>query len=151
MDLLVLDTVDARKQFARKWATVHGLETAIVCAVCEQESGWNPYAMRFEPGFLRTYVKPADPLKPTTLEIAKACSWGLMQIMGLTAIECGWKGLFLSDLCDPDRAVDFGCRKLRQCFALAGAGQVEAALLHYNGGGNLNYGKQVLARVDRYA
>ena len=150
MDLIVLDTVDARKQFARKWAAVHSLDAAVVCAVCEQESGWNPYAMRFEPAFLQHYVKPVDPVAPTTMEISRACSWGLMQVMGLVALELGWRGMYLSDLCDPDRGADFGCRKLKQCFEWAG-GQVEKALLHYNGGGNLFYAKQVLARVEKYA
>jgi soluble lytic murein transglycosylase-like protein len=52
-------------------------------------------------------------------------------------------------LCDPDVGVDFGCRKLRQCELEHGAG--ESALLAYNGGGNREYGKQVLARVAHYA
>lgn len=141
-------TNDARVALASKWAAKHSLDPYIVCAVCEQESGWNPYAVRFENGFLRDYVKPVNPSSPSTLEVTKAMSFGLMQIMGLTAIEFGWSGLFLSDLCDPDRGLDFGCRKLAKCFQDCNA--PEFALLRYNGGGSPSYGKQVLARVARY-
>jgi hypothetical protein len=30
-------------QLAGKWAAKYGLNPYIVAAVCEQESGWNPY------------------------------------------------------------------------------------------------------------
>ena len=38
-----LSTIDARMQLAGKWAAKYGLNPYIVAAVCEQESGWNPY------------------------------------------------------------------------------------------------------------
>ncbi|PYV72926.1 MAG: hypothetical protein DMG96_24730, partial [Acidobacteria bacterium] len=34
---------------ARKAACAQSLDPALVCAVVEQESGWNPWAMRYEP------------------------------------------------------------------------------------------------------
>ena len=71
-----------------------------------------------------------------------------MQIMGEVAIERGWNGEFLTELCDPDTGVDFGCRKLQKCFSIHG--DDETSLLSYNGGGNALYGKQVLARVAHY-
>ena len=46
---------------AKKWATKYGLDPLIVCAVIEQESGWNPWASRFEPAFEQRYIKPALP------------------------------------------------------------------------------------------
>jgi soluble lytic murein transglycosylase-like protein len=79
----------------------------------------------------------------------RAISFGLMQVMGQVAREHGFQGRFLSQLCDPDVGVDLGCHKLHECFA-AHEGDPEAALLAYNGGGNSEYGKQVLARVTRY-
>jgi soluble lytic murein transglycosylase-like protein len=36
---------------ARKAASAQSLDAALVCAVVEQESGWNPWAMRYEPAF----------------------------------------------------------------------------------------------------
>ena len=47
-----LSTNDARLALAKKWATKYGLDPLIVCAVIEQESAWNPFAVRFEPEFL---------------------------------------------------------------------------------------------------
>jgi soluble lytic murein transglycosylase-like protein len=144
-----LSTNDARLALARKWAAKHGgLDPYIVCAVCEQESSWNPFAVRYENEFLARYVKPLNPLSPTTQEITRACSFGLMQVMGLTAMEFGWRGYFLTDLCDPDNGVDYGCRKLQQCFE--NGSDDEHALLLYNGGGNAFYGQQVLARASHY-
>jgi soluble lytic murein transglycosylase-like protein len=144
-----LSTNDARLALARKWAVKYGLDAYLVCAVIEQESAWNPWAVRFEPAFLHEYVKPVDPTYPTTQEITRACSFGLMQIMGLTAMEFGWRGAYLTDLCDPDNGVDFGCRKLQKCFAIHG--EAETSLLAYNGGGNALYPSQVLARVAHYS
>ncbi len=145
-----LSTVDARKALVAKYAVKYGLDLAIVCAVCEQESSWNTYAIRFEPAFEARYIKPALPAAPTTLELTKAISFGLMQVMGEVAIEHGFPASrFLTELCDPDTGVDYGCRKLQQCFA-AHEGDPELSLLAYNGGGNAEYGKQVLARVANY-
>ena len=143
-----LKTIDARLALAKKWAPKYGLDPYLVCAVIEQESGWNPWAVRFEPGFLARYVKPVNPLLPTTQEITRACSFGLMQVMGEVALECGFVLKFLTELCDPDCGVDFGCRKLQKCFLLHG--EAEGALLEYNGGGNPDYARQVLARMAHY-
>ncbi len=72
-----LSTNDARVALATKWAAKRGLSPYIVCAVVEQESAWNPFAVRFESGFLQRYVKPVNPVAPTTMEIMRACSFGL--------------------------------------------------------------------------
>ena len=143
-----LSTPEARLAFVSPIAAKYGLDPLIVCAVCEQESSWNQNAVRFEPGFLALYVKPKNPAAPTTLEILKACSFGLMQVMGEVAIELGWQGHFLTELCDPATGVDFGCRKLQRCFSVHG--DAETSLLAYNGGGNALYPEQVLARVEHY-
>lgn len=143
-----LATPEARKAIAAKYAQAHLLDPALVAAVCEQESSWNPFAVRFEPGFLGRYVKPVDPRSPSTLEVTKACSFGLMQVMGLTAVELGWQGKFLTELCDPETGMEFGCRKLRQCFTRFT--DVSAALLAYNGGSAAGYPDQVKARMAKY-
>lgn len=145
-----LSTINTRKQIAGKYAAKYNLDTALICAVCEQESSWNPFAIRFEPTFEARYIHPAIPTAPTTLEITKAMSFGLMQIMGQTAIEFGWQGHFLTELCDPDTGIDFGCRKLAKCI-VDHPNDTGAALLAYNGGGNSAYAPQVLARVSKYS
>lgn len=144
-----LTTLDARKQIATKFAAAHLLDSAIVAAVCEQESGWNTFAVRYENDFLHRYVKPLNPLAPTTPELTRAMSFGLMQIMGLTAMEFGWRGYYLTALCDPEIGMEFGCRKLRKCFD-SNPNDNSAALQAYNGGGNPNYAPEVLARVSKY-
>jgi len=146
-------------EMALEAAARHGLDGPVVCAVCEEESGrrdggggretWNPWAMRFEPAFESRYVKPAIPTMPTTEEMAEAVSFGLMQIMGETAREFGFKGRYLTELCDPATGLEYGCRKLRRCFDNA-AGDVGAALLHWNGGSDPAYPSRVVARVGEY-
>lgn len=143
-----LSTNDARLALAKKWAAKYGLDPFIVCAVIEQESGWNPWAMRFEPAFLSRYISSMN-LEATEAQ-ARSTSFGLMQTMGQVARERGFQGKFLTQLCDPDLGVDIGCRKLQECFA-AHNGDPETSLLAYNGGGNAFYGQQVLARVAHYA
>lgn len=145
-----LSTNDARLALARKYAAKYGVDPYLVCAVIEQESSWNSFAVRFEPAFEARYIHPAVPATPTTLELTKAMSFGLMQILGETAKEFGFTGHFFTELCDPDTGVDFGCRKLQQCMRLHG-GDSTAALLAYNGGSNLSYAPQVLARVAHYS
>jgi soluble lytic murein transglycosylase-like protein len=144
-----LATFEARKAIAAKYGQAHGLDPALVAAVCEQESGWNPYAVRFEPLFLARYIKPLLPGAPSTSEITRACSFGLMQVMGQVAIEHGWQGKFLTELIDPETGVEFGCRKLKQCLDRRD-GLVPDALQYYNGGGNPNYASQVMARKAKY-
>ena len=83
---------------------------ALVCAIIEQESAWNTYAIRYEPGFRTRYVAPLG--LPPTEEIARSISWGLMQVMGQVAREHGFDGKFLSALCDPALGLDIGCAAL---------------------------------------
>ena len=83
---------------------------ALVCAIIEQESAWNPHAIRYEPGFRTRYVAPLG--LPPTEEIARSISWGLMQVMGQVAREHGFTGKFLSALCDPALGLDIGCAAL---------------------------------------
>src|SRR5271157_1000753 len=142
-----LSTNDARMALATKYAAKYSLDPAIVAAVCEQESAWNPWAVRFESAFYERYILPLNLIDQTEAE-ARAFSYGLMQVMGQTAREQGFAGRFLTQLCDPDAGVEIGCRKLQKCFALYS--EPEVALLKYNGGGNPDYGKQVLLRVIHY-
>lgn len=47
---------------ARKAAASQSLDPALVCAVVEQESNWNPWAMRYEPAFFSKYVARYTPI-----------------------------------------------------------------------------------------
>jgi soluble lytic murein transglycosylase-like protein len=132
---------------ARTIASAHGLDPALVCAVVEQESAWDAYAIRYEPGFRARYVAPLD--LPPTEEIARSISWGLLQVMGQVAREHGFQRPFLSALCDPSAGLTFGCIVLAAKLA-AGSDNVARGLARWNGGGNPEYASQVLARVARY-
>jgi soluble lytic murein transglycosylase-like protein len=136
---------------ARKAAAAQSLDPALVCAVIEQESGWNPWAMRYEPAFFSKYVAGlyTNNKITATEAYARGFSWGLMQVMGQVAREFGFDALFLSALCDPEQGLAVGCKVLRKKFD-AMADDSTRALLAWNGGGNSNYAAQVLARRAHY-
>jgi len=139
-------------ELARQIAGEHSLEPALVCAVIEQESAWNPWAVRYEPGFLSRYVAPlytAGKLSATEA-YTRSMSWGLMQVMGQVAREFGFKEASLVELCDPATGVEFGCRILAVRMAKA-RGDAAAALPSWNGGADLNYSAEVLARKRNYS
>jgi len=129
-------------------AKEHGLSDTLVCAVCEQESSWNPWAIRFEYEFLMRYVVPLPNLSPTERH-ARAFSWGLMQLMGQVAREHGFANTYLASLCDPATGLDWGCIHLAGRLKAAG-GDVHAGLQLWNGGGNPNYADEVMARMKKY-
>jgi soluble lytic murein transglycosylase-like protein len=136
---------------ARKAATVQSLDPGLVCAVIEQESAWNPWAMRYEPAFFSKYVASlyTNNKVSATEAYARGFSWGLMQVMGQVARESGFDALFLSALCDPEQGLTVGCRVLRRKFD-AVAGETTRALLAWNGGANPTYATQVIARRAHY-
>jgi soluble lytic murein transglycosylase-like protein len=43
---------------ARAAAAAHNLYPELICAICEQESAWNPWAIRYEPAFYEKYIRP---------------------------------------------------------------------------------------------
>ena len=137
---------------ARDAAASRSLDAALVCAVVEQESGWNPWAMRYEPAFFSRYVAPlyTNNKVSATEAWARGFSWGLMQVMGQVARENGFAGDYLSALCDPEQGLAVGCLVLQKKLAAAG-GDVTRGLLAWNGDANPSYASAVLARKGRYA
>src|SRR3989475_12326576 len=101
---------------APRAATAQSLDPALVCAVVEQESAWNPWAIRYEPAFFTKYVAPlyTNNKIGASEAYARGFSWGLMQVMGQVARETGFDALFLSALCDPEQALAIGCKVLRK-------------------------------------
>jgi soluble lytic murein transglycosylase-like protein len=136
---------------ARKAAAAQALDPALVCAVVEQESAWNTWAIRFEPAFFAKYVASLYTNNKVTASeaYARGFSWGLMQVMGQVARETGFDAPFLAALCDPEQGLAIGCKVLRKKFD-AMAGDTTRALLAWNGGGNPAYPAQVLARRPHY-
>jgi soluble lytic murein transglycosylase-like protein len=136
---------------ARKAAAAQSLDPALVCAVVEQESAWNPWAIRYEPLFFAKYVASLYTNNKISASeaYARGFSWGLMQVMGQVARESGFDALFLSALCDPEQGLALGCKVLRKKID-AMAGDTMRGLLAWNGGGNPAYPAQVLARKPHY-
>src|ERR1700732_2467707 len=136
---------------ASRAAAAQSLDPALVCAVVEQESGWNPWAMRYEPAFFAKYVAPLYTNNKVSASeaYARGFSWGLMQVMGQVAREHGFDPLFLSTLCDPEHGLAIGCKVLRRKLDSM-AGDTTRGLLAWNGGANNAYPAQVLARKVHY-
>jgi soluble lytic murein transglycosylase-like protein len=149
---------------ARTTAAQYSLDHALICAIVEQESAWDPHAIRYEPAFRTRYVAPLG--LPPTEEVARSISWGLMQVMGQVAREHGFTAKSLAALCDPATGLAIGCTvfaaKLRTSAndaasianngdaTSAAADVVDRALKLWNGGANTSYSAQVLARVAHY-
>ena len=133
-------------------AEAHALWPEVVCAIVEQESSWNPWALRYEPAFYEKYIAPQiarGNIVDLTESHARAFSWGLMQVMGQAAREHGFNGASLAALCDPAAGIEIGCRVFAAKLAAA-EGNVARALLLWNGGGNQDYPAAVLLRAGHY-
>jgi hypothetical protein len=74
----------------RKVTPAFGYDPILILAVCEQESAWDPTAVRLENGFYRNYSRPCE--FATTTEVLFSASYGLMQIMGLSLHLLGYFG-----------------------------------------------------------
>lgn len=141
-------TLNQLQGAARQAAEAHGIDPALVCALCHHESAnWKPFASRYEPAFYEKYVKDMK-LSPTE-KTMRATSFGLMQVLGQVAREYGFSGDFLTELLDPIQGLEYGCRKLANCMDRAN-GEVRQALLLYNGGGDKGYPDKVLQHYSKY-
>ena len=149
-------------------AQQNGLDPKVVHALIAQESSWNPWAWNPEPRYRFLWnVRTNQPFRKQTPEEiaseippadfpflmgdrdqewwAQQASWGLMQIMGATARECGFRGGYLPMLLDPLVNLRYGCLYLRR--KLNQAGNIREALLNWNGGGDPAYPEKVLGRL----
>jgi soluble lytic murein transglycosylase-like protein len=133
-------------------AKAQSLWPELVCAIVEQESAWDRWALRYEPAFYAHYVEPQlarGAIADEGEARARAFSWGLMQVMGQVAREHGFAGASLAVLCDPAMCLTVGCRVLAAKLAAA-EGNVTRALLLWNGGATPDYAADVLARAPHY-
>lgn len=146
-----IGTLEARLALTRKYSAKYGLDPCLVAAVADHESSWNPWAMRYEPLFFARYIQPlvnAGTVRTMTEAMGRSTSYGLMQIMGQVAREFGFAGKFLTELCDPDVGMEYGCKKLKHC--MEAMGNVREALLAYNGGGCKEYPDLVMPLTAKY-
>lgn len=116
------------------------LPPSLVYAIIMVESRGNPFAIRYEPGFFqwlknkltnRKLVFTGLTNRDTEMN-ARSMSWGLMQIMGQTARQEGFEGLFLAELCDPTVNIYYGLKYFYRQFAKYGS--IWDAVSAYNAG-----------------
>lgn len=132
-------------------AATHGLDRFLLTAQVIHESGGIPWATRFERGYRWTFppseprtIVAIPPCSSDTEEVCQKTSWGLLQIMGATARELGYREPFLSRLAvDASIALDLGCQYLLR--QIDRHGGVERALAAYNAG------SPTLEAMERYA
>lgn len=147
-----MNPADGLVFLAKTVAKGAGLDPALVCAVVEQESSWDPWAIRYEPDFYTRYILPLQEkgiVRTDTEARARAFSWGLMQTMLQSVREIGYSDN-AAKLCDPITGLKWGCSLLALKVKAAG-GDITKGLLLWNGGSNPEYPAQVLEKAKKYA
>lgn len=102
----------------RESSDKYDLPYGLVSAIIRVESNGDPWAIRYEPGFKSRYLDGKEwptfgAISKDTEVVARATSWGLMQVMGQVARERGFTGAYLSELCQGRVGIEYGCRHLR--------------------------------------
>ena len=122
------------QKFIVQAAWEHQLDHGLVGAMVLTESNGETHAIRYERGYRYVFkpyeVKPEGCSRATEIN-AQQCSWGLMQIMGATARELGFRG-WMPELCRPEIGLEYGCKYLAQ--QIKRFGSVEAGVAAYNMG-----------------
>lgn len=150
---------------AKAIALTMGVDPALGCAMVEQESAWDTYALRpeSESGFMTRYGDAYQKLVAASasknddrwikFEDVFYCSYGLLQTMYPVIIETFPEQVALlqypTRLCDPEVGLTLGFRLFQKKLQHVN-GDRERALLNWNGGGNPAYSSEVLARLGRY-
>lgn len=137
----------------------NGLDFKLVSAVIWQESRGNPWATRYEPDFYRRYLQGkqlkslagyvhlTDGRSEITELKERSTSFGLMQIMGQTARESGFKVNELTVLLDPMVNIEMGTKILAYKIRKKD-GDIHKGLLAWNGGGNIEYPNEVIKWLE---
>ena len=122
----VIEVPEEAAEVVQVYAAKYALPGDLLRAIVQVESAGDPWAMRTEESYQwlwdvrRSEPYRGDPQKlpsPSFVSrrtelIGQQTSWGLMQVMGATARELGYRGRFLSKLCDPEFGMEYGCRYL---------------------------------------
>lgn len=154
----------------------HALDPCVLAAVVWQESRGDTHAIRSEPYYRYLWdvydwkpfrrlnaeeaslsYPPPDFHGPTgastpTEWTSQRISWGACQVMGAVARERGFKGTFLSQLCEPEIGIEYGAKHLALLLAKY---ELPDALSAYNAGrptedNEATYVRPVLAQAALY-
>ncbi len=107
--------MDLRALVKEKCRNYPSVDPKLVDAIIQVESGYNPWAVRYEPKFtIRNIPDKYARMNGITVEterVLNKMSFGLGQIMGSTARWLGFQGP-LTALCDPELNVTWMCKYL---------------------------------------
>lgn len=122
------------------------IDPLLLVAIAIKESSLQPDSFRKEPAFYKRYVsrltvKRIKEYNPWVFALeavakekeAEACSYGLMQVMGLTARELGFRNMHLRDLHESQINIEYGAKVIKKQLVRY-SGDVEKALSAYNAG-----------------
>ena len=103
-------------------ARLYSLPPSLIAAVIQEESRFEQFATRHEPGYMRSRSmrraalawSRTHALPNTATELAdRSRSFGLMQVMGETAREQGFAARYLAEMYLPHNSIDHGAKLLR--------------------------------------
>lgn len=125
------------------YAKNHGIDSFLLAAVIQTESGGNPWACRYEPQFQHTFnlaeLSQLIGCSYSTMEMMQKTSWGLMQVMGSVAYELGLGAekndfdKWPTSLLNPYKGLYYGCLHLKEKIDRYGSAP-EVAYAAYNAG-----------------
>lgn len=120
-----------------------GVSPILLQAIVCQESGGNPWAVRFENSYWNNTIvdKQAKEFSRVhkgipsylTEKAMRSTSFGLTQIMGQVARENQWNHPFLTKLCEPEENLVLACKMLKARFVRFG-GDEDWVILSWNRG-----------------
>jgi soluble lytic murein transglycosylase-like protein len=142
------DVPDETRDLVARFSIRYAIPRQLLAALMQVESGGDPWATRFEPGYRWLWdVREDRPYKGAPESIPaprfvsgetelmqQRTSWGLLQVMGATARELGYRGRFLAHLCDPEFGMEYGCRYIQTLHSRFGTQGWEAVTAAYNAG-----------------
>lgn len=123
-----------------KYSKEYKLDPIVVLAIIETESGYNPFAIRYEPGFKWLYSSEEMAfilrINKSLMIAMQKLSVGLMQPMLSVCNEYGFRGCFY-DLFNIDLNIMYGCKHLSKLIKTQNLFSVEQIYDAYNtGNGN---------------
>ncbi|MEP7236198.1 MAG: transglycosylase SLT domain-containing protein, partial [Ignavibacteriota bacterium] len=105
-------------------ANIYHLPPGLLAAFIQEESAFDQFAMRTEPGYLkkkrviaeaRAWSRAHQGLPTAASEtFARSTSWGPMQVMGQVAREQGFDEKYLTSLITPFNSIDQGAKLLQK-------------------------------------